>query len=259
MSSSAGWKRAPKPKNIEQFNKHPYNSSLANGPASSQSGPSSKLAASRGLMARGLNPVLGFMVIGTLAWCSFQMLTESRAGKEKERGIASVQNPMLYDPNMAIDKDYYPGKGRRLYTYHHHPTIKIDPDLRRRQANASSQPGTSRAAGRRRLHSSLRLFAIDPHPLRVLCVTENPAIAEQLAWILGAGREEMKSLPPAYTFDHSLSDGSLTSFFNVSSVVGPLVQHDFDPDAVKDDASPGSELIVENLEEEAKKHDPLLI
>lgn len=94
MSSSAGWKRAPKPKNIEQFNKHPYNSSLANGPASSQSGPSSKLPASRGLMARGLNPVLGFMVIGTLAWCSFQMLTESRAGKEKERGIASVQNPM---------------------------------------------------------------------------------------------------------------------------------------------------------------------
>ena len=92
--SAPGWKRAPKPDNIKEYNKHPYNSALANGPASSQSAPSSKLAPSRGLMARGLNPVLGFMVIGTLAWCSFQMLTESRVGKEKERGIASVQNPM---------------------------------------------------------------------------------------------------------------------------------------------------------------------
>lgn len=103
---TVGWAPAPKPANIKDFNKYPFNAALANGPhLNAQRNPSKDLPASRGLLARGVNPVLGFIVISTLAWCSFQMLTESRAGDKKGRVF---QHPMGESPPPPLPRPLLP-------------------------------------------------------------------------------------------------------------------------------------------------------
>jgi len=62
--------------------------------------------------------------------------------------------------------------------------------------------------GRRLLSSSLCLFAIVPHPKRVLCVAEKPSIAREIARILGNGKaKSVSALDPQRMAVGEVEDG----------------------------------------------------
>ncbi|KAL7411436.1 DNA topoisomerase [Mrakia frigida] len=136
---------------------------------------------------------------------------------------------------------------------------------------------TGSLCGRRLLHSSLRPFAIVPHPKRVLCVAEKPSIAKEIARILGNGKAKIAETGNKYirnyTFNYSLSDTSPPVHFTVTSVLGHLTQHDFPAtfgwnkcppirlfDAeISKDLGKGMKFVASNIRKEAKDHDLLLI